>query len=230
MIQDRDELKKKSAERFKSLLKEKNMQQKALASLLHVSEQTVSHWSKGTARITEDNAVRIVKLLMENPDRYSVDWLLGKSDYRTELSYREGSEAVTFLRKYHIESMLDVLADLIPRLVNPNSVGAVKSFIPLSDTGLPLYEKFEATTLEDGTVIGPYSSCRVDFSNKSVKQFALTNIFDGEISPDYDFVLSRRELIVLLLEIQSYVINKLNFEQHYHTSRYESEDSYAEEK
>lgn len=78
-----------SAERLNLLLKEKKMKKQDLARKIPISVQTVSKWVNGKANITEDNAQRIVKVLMDNPDRYSVDWLLGKTDFRYELEYNQ---------------------------------------------------------------------------------------------------------------------------------------------
>lgn len=77
----------RSAERLNLLLKEKKMQKKVLADKICVTAVTVSKWANGKANITEDNAQRIVKVLMDKPDRYSEDWLLGKTDFRYERDY-----------------------------------------------------------------------------------------------------------------------------------------------
>lgn len=219
------------AERLNLLLQEKKMKKQDLAKLIPISVQTVSKWVNGKANITEDNAQRIVEILMESPDRFSVDWLLGKSDFKSEQEYLDHAEKAKYLKRHDITFRLDSLASLIPNLLGIDEDGYEYEIIPLDEDNQPFYETnyWEDEDPRWGKTIYDHSICRVDLSNKSIKHFALTKKRDGEYLP-YSMVLTRDELIVLLVELEGMIINKVNFEIRNHKYRFGKEDNNAEKK
>lgn len=199
------ELNQLSAQRLKLLLKEKNMKQKELAPLIYVTEQTVSNWIKGHKGISEDNAQRIVKVLMNNPDRFSVDWLLGKSDYKTEREYLIHAEESTYLKKHLAASKLGILASLISVIFELD--GVHYDIVPIDEDGKPL-------------------ASIVDLNDKTFKRYALVTVDTEENITGYPIIFSRNELIVFLAEMREMIVNKIDFEIRFHTRR--KENDYAE--
>lgn len=219
MENKKTELTQLSAQRLKLLLKEKNMKQKELAPLIYVTEQTVSNWIKGHKGISEDNAQRIVKVLMDNPDRFSVDWLLGKSEYRTEQEYLAEMKWAEAIKKAYPVEKINRVANYVFGI----AFDYRKKIIPLDDQGKPIIvERADYDDFYEKIGIPRRDFKDVDLSDKSVSEYAIASISlkDNSIQGDYDAVFERNELATIVLEVIQSITNKIQFEVLYHNKRF----------
>ncbi len=97
---DEATMKAKQGERLKLILHDHGMKQKEFANKIYVSEQTVTKWITGKARIPQDRIDQILELFPTPPlnkyeesirinqkfidmAKYRREWLLGKDDYQS---------------------------------------------------------------------------------------------------------------------------------------------------
>lgn len=97
---ERNELKRETGRRLKSLYNETGIKQRELAEMLGRKESALSPLANGKATMTERWANQIHSVL---PD-YSVDYLMGRSPYRND---REQEIAERAMKEHHGE-MLDL--------------------------------------------------------------------------------------------------------------------------
>lgn len=81
-------------ERIKLLLSESNIEQKDLAESLNLTQASMSRWVKGT-RIPKTEALCAIADYFD----VSVDWLLGRSEYRNYHGFISGDDALEYCRK-----------------------------------------------------------------------------------------------------------------------------------
>lgn len=78
MSRPRVEINLKRCERLKELIRETGIKQNQLAADTKISQQAISAMVQGKANVTETTA----QLISEKFPQYSVEWLMGFSDYK----------------------------------------------------------------------------------------------------------------------------------------------------
>lgn len=80
MSRPKGEINVKRCERLKQIISETGISQKELRKKTGVSQQAISAMVRGNANVTETTAKLVTGLFPQ----YSVDWLMGNSDYKNE--------------------------------------------------------------------------------------------------------------------------------------------------
>ena len=83
-----------TGKRINRLLFENHMEQKDLAEALNFTQASVSRWVKGT-RIPKSEALCAIADYFD----VSVDWLLGRSEYRNYNGFISGDDALEYCEK-----------------------------------------------------------------------------------------------------------------------------------
>lgn len=79
MPRPKAEINAKRCERLKQIIREQGIKQTKLSEETGISQQAISAMVRGKANVTETTA----EIMAEKFPQYSVEWLLGFTDYKT---------------------------------------------------------------------------------------------------------------------------------------------------